>query len=181
VKPNTSAVTAALSKCNLRGHAMIHFEHEIDIDHPIEEVFSFLADFTKIPLWNFYVQEVHQLTPGESSLGTRYDQIRRDDRQRYEITAHQRPHVIGVATLAGERPAFDRLMSLQATDRQTTHLHDRWELDTGHPQMLQRLGATRIRAGVGANLAVLKQLLEVGTAQLPDGRRTTLGGRLQRP
>lgn len=160
---------------------MIQFEHEIAIDRPIEEVFAFLADFTNIPLWNYYVQEVHQLTPGEPTLGTRYDQIRRDDRQRYEITAHQRPHVIGIATLAGERPAFDRLMSLQSTDPQATRLHDRWELDTGHPQLLQRLGATRIRAGVGANLAVLKQLLEEGTAHHPDGRRTTLGDRVARP
>lgn len=153
---------------------MIRFEHSIDVDRPINEVFSFLADFTNIPLWNYYVAHVHQVTPGPVVVGTLYEQVRRDDRQRYQVTAHRRPHLIGVVTLPGERPAFDRRMTLEVTDRGLTRLHDRWELDTGHPPMLQRLATGRVRSGVGANLAVLKRLLEEGIAQLPDGRRTAL-------
>lgn len=153
---------------------MIRFEHSIDIDRPIDEVFSFLADFTSIPKWNYYVAQVHQLTPGPVVVGTLYDQVRRDDRHRYQVTALRRPQVIGVATVPGERPAFDRRMTLEVTDRGLTQLHDRWKLDTGHPQMLQRLATGRVRSGVGANLAVLKRLLEGGIAQLPDGRRTAL-------
>ena len=42
--------------------------------------------------------------------------------------------------------------------------------------MLQRVAAVRVRSGVGANLGVLKQLLERGTAHLPDDRRTALNG-----
>jgi hypothetical protein len=154
---------------------MIRFEHSIDIDRSVGEVFDFLADFTNIPLWNYYVHEVQQLTAGPVRVGTRYGQVRRTDRQRYEVTAHRRPHVIGVATLAGERPAFDRRMTLETTEGRT-RLYDRWRLDTGHPQTLQRVAAGRVRSGVGANLAVLKQLLERGAARLPDGRRTAISG-----
>lgn len=160
---------------------MIRFEHSIDIDRPIDEVFSFLADFTNIPLWNYYVAQVRQLTRGPVVVGTLYDQVRRDDRQRYQVTAHRRPHLIGVATLPRERPAFDRRMTLDVTDRGLTQLHDRWELDTGHPQMLQRLATARVHSGVGANLAILKRLLEEGIAQLPDGRRTALSEPVTRP
>jgi uncharacterized membrane protein len=140
---------------------VIHFEQAIEIDRPIEEVFGYLADFTHIPRWNYYVQQVRQLTSGPSALGTRYEQIRRSDRQRYEVTTFQAPDALAVTTLPGERPAFRRRFELRP-DGRGTRLTDSWELDLGHPLTVQRLAAPRVRRAVGENLAVLKRLLEQG-------------------
>lgn len=116
---------------------MIAFTHSIDIHRPIDEVFAFLGDFTNIRLWNYYVLDVQQHTPGPVTVGTVYQQVRRHDQQRYHVTVHQSPHSIGVATLPGERPAFDRHLHLEPVGDATTRVQDNWELDTGHPQALQ--------------------------------------------
>lgn len=153
---------------------MIAFTHSIDIHRPIDEVFAFLADFTNIPLWNYYVLDVQQHTPGPVTVGTVYQQVRRHDQQRYHVTVHQFPHSIGVATFPGERPAFDRHLHLEPVGDATTRVQDDWDLETGHPQALQRLAGGRVRDGVAQNLTILKRLLEHGDASLQDGRRTTL-------
>ena len=152
-----------------KDRAVIRFEHAIEIDRPIDEVFAYLADFTNVPSWNYYVQEVRQLTPGPVQVGTVYDQIRRTDRQRFQVTAHDAPRTIAVTTLPGERPEFHRHFALRPTAGDGTRISDRWELDTGHPRLVQRVATARIKAAVGENLALLKQLLEHGRAQLQDG------------
>ena len=139
----------------------IRFEQVIDIDRSIEQVFAYLADFTNIPSWNYYVRRVRQLTPGPVAEGTTYEQTRRSDRQCYEITVYDAPTVIAVTTLPGERPAFHRQFTLES-NRHGTRLSDLWELDLGHPIAVQRLAAPRVRRAVGENLAVLKRLLEQG-------------------
>lgn len=153
---------------------MIHFELDIDINRPTQEVFAYLADFTNIPSWNYYVADVRQLTPGAVAVGTVYEQIRRTDQQRYRVSTYEPPRTVAVTTLPGEMPAFHRHIALQPRPDDGTHVHDRWELDTGHPGLVQRVAASRIKAGIGANLALLRQLLEQGQVRLQDGRVVTL-------
>lgn len=159
---------------------MIRFEDTIEIGRPIQGVFAFLADFTNIPSWNYYVHRVRQITPGPVAVGTVYDQIRRSDRQRYRISVFESPHTIAATTLPGERPGFHRQFTLESTARGGTLVHDRWELDTGHPAVFQRVAAPRIRSGVAANLAILKELLEQERARLQDGRVVELNPRGRR-
>jgi hypothetical protein len=142
-------------------HGLIHFEQTIDINRRAEDVFAYLADFTNIPRWNYYVNQVSQLTPGPVAVGTVYDQTRRTDRQRFEVTVYQAPTLLAASTLRGERPAFHRHFELE-TIGERTRLHDRWDLDLGHLSTLQRLAAPWVRSAVGENLAVLKRLLEQG-------------------
>jgi hypothetical protein len=111
----------------------IRFAQSIDIDRPIEEVFAYLADFTKIPRWNYYVEQVRQLTPGPVAVGTTYVQTRRTDRQRFALTVYHSPTILAVTTLPGERPAFHRHFELQPiaqaggrTGGSGTRLNDRW-------------------------------------------------------
>jgi len=143
----------------LRSARAIDFEQAIDIQRPIEEVFAYLADFTNIPEWNYYVRQVRQLTAGPVAVGTRYEQVRRTDRQCYEVTVLRAPRTVAVTTVGGERPAFHRQFELEPNGR-GTRLSDRWELDLGYPSAVQRLAAPRVTRAVGENLAVLKRLLE---------------------
>lgn len=151
----------------------MQFEQVVDIDRSAEEVFAYLADWTNIPSWNYYVQQVRKLTPGAVAVGTVYEQVRRTDRQRFQVIAHEPSQTIEVATLRGERPSFRRRLELRS-ENGGTRVHDFWELDTGHPSVVQRLSAARVRAAVGENLGLLKQLLEHGRAQLQDGRLVAL-------
>jgi Polyketide cyclase / dehydrase and lipid transport len=146
----------------LEGRQLIRFEQAIDIDRTPEEVFAYLADFTNIPRWNYYVEQVSQLTPGPVRAGTIYDQIRRTDRQRFEVAVYQAPKMLAVTTLPGEQPAFHRHFSLEPAGA-GTRLSDRWELDLGYMAALQRLATPGVKSAVAENLAVLKQLLEQGS------------------
>lgn len=156
----------------LGGDRVMRFEQSIDIDRPVEDVFTYLADFTNIPRWNYYVERVRQLRPGPVGAGTTYEQIRRTDRQRFAVTVYSAPRLLAVTTLPGERPAFHRRFELQSIAASNcpagpagTRLNDRWELDLGYLQTLQRLATPRVRSAVGDNLAVLKRLLEQGASR----------------
>jgi len=140
---------------------VISFKQAIHINRPIEVVFAYLADFSNIPRWNYYVRQVRQLTPGPVAVGTRYEQIRRSDRQRYEVTVYRAPRTVAVTTLPGDRPAFHRRFELRPSGP-GTRVDDRWELDLGYPVIVQRLAGPRVKGAVGENLAVLKRLLEQG-------------------
>lgn len=140
------------------------------IARPVDEVFAFLEDFTNVPTWNHWVREVRQVTPGPIGVGTVFHQVRRDDEQRYRITAHRPPHELVVTTIDGSSPAFTRAMILRHAGDGTSLL-DRWRLDTGHPRALQRMAVHRTRDAITTNLDSLVELLEAGRTILPDGRR----------
>jgi uncharacterized membrane protein len=152
---------------------MIRFENTIEISRPIEEVFRFIADFEHIPLWNYYVLSVRQLSDGRRGVGTVYHQVRKSDAQDYQIVDFQPNHRVGVKTLPGSRPALERVITLEETHT-GSRITDVWELDTGLNGLVERLGAGRIKAAVAGNLDKLKELLERGQTRLQDGRISRL-------
>jgi hypothetical protein len=147
---------------------MLNIEVHTQIHRPAHEVFAFLADFTHMPLWNYYVRSVKQITPGPLGIGTTFDQIRKTDRQQYAITEFIPEQQVAVRALAPARPLTLRFR-LESSE-QGTQVTESWEFDTGLPGLLERLAQSRVRASVAKNLAVLTTLLETGEAQLPDGR-----------
>lgn len=153
---------------------MIHFDLAIDVERPSEDVFSFVADFRNMPRWNYFVTRVDKLTDGPIGVGTRFHQIRKSDQQDYEITRLEPDRTVEITTSPSSSPALTMRFEL-ARIPGGTRLTDTWTLATGHPRPLEQLGARRVRAAVSDNLAKLKQLLETGTAQLQDGRVSTLG------
>jgi uncharacterized membrane protein len=155
-----------------RSRTSLTFTNTIQITRPAHEVFGFLEDFTHMPLWNYWVRHVAQDTDGPVRVGTVFHQIRLDDQQSYRLVEQDPPRRLTVTTLDGHRPAFTRSITLEPVAG-GTHITDHWELDTGHPALLQRLAAGRIRDGIITNLTKLKELLETGRTVLPDGRVTT--------
>jgi uncharacterized membrane protein len=147
---------------------MLTIDVRTQIHRPAHEVFAFLADFTHMPLWNYYVRSVTQLTTGPLGVGTVFDQVRKTDRQQYAITEFVPDQQVAVRTLPPARPLTLRFRV--TPDAQGTQVTETWELDTGLPGLLERMAQSRVRAAVAKNLAVLTTLLETGEAQLPDGR-----------
>jgi uncharacterized membrane protein len=147
---------------------MLTIDVQTQIQRPIDEVFAFLAHFTYMPLWNYYVRSVTRVTEGPLEVGSIFDQVRKTDRQRYVITEFLPDQQIAMRTLPPARPLTLRFHL--APDAQGTQVTETWELDTGLPGLLERLAQSRVRAAVAKNLAVLTTLLETGEAQLPDGR-----------
>jgi len=150
---------------------MVKFENSIHIKRPVEEVFSFLADFENIPRWNYYVLEVKKLSPGSAGLGSLYHQVRKTDEQDFRISEYELNHRVAVKTEPGNSPMLEMRFILQP-DGEGTTLKDQWELETGRPTILEKLSVGRVKAAVAENLGKLKELLEEGHAHLQDGRVT---------
>jgi uncharacterized membrane protein len=152
---------------------MVIFENIVEIDRPIEEVFSCVANFENTPRWNYYVTEVRQISEGPTAEGAQYHQTRRDDQQDYRIVAYQPNAKVAVKTTPGSRPAFARVFTFEkiATG---TRIKDVWELETGRNPLIERVGAGRVKTAVADNLEKLKQLLESGETRLQDGRISRL-------
>ena len=148
---------------------MLKFENTIMIQRPIHEVFNFLADFTNIPKWNYYVLEVRQISEGPIQEGTAFHQVRKTDEQTFRVIAYQPNQELVVKTIAGDSPQFEIKFDL-IKENGSTRLVDEWVLDTGQPAILERLALGKIRSAVADNLAKLKELLETGKTTLQDGR-----------
>ncbi len=148
---------------------MLCFENTVEISRPVAEVFAFIADFETVPRWNYYVISVRRLSAGLAGAGTVYHQVRKGDAQDFEIFDFQPNHRVGIRTLPGSRPAFERVFTLEETET-GSRITDVWELETGLNRLVERLGTGTIKAAVAANLGKLKELLESGQTRLQDGR-----------
>jgi uncharacterized membrane protein len=152
---------------------MLEFENTIRIDRPEEEVFAFLSDFENIPMWNYYVLEVRQISESSMGLGTSYHQVRKTDEQDFRIIEFEPNHRVAAKTLPYSSPSFERKFTLYE-EGDTTRLRDEWKLDPGRPAILERLAHGRVKSAVAENLAKLKELMEEGRVVLQDGSRVTL-------
>ena len=158
---------------------MLRIDVHTQIQRPMDEVFAFLADFTHMPLWNYYVRSVTRVTEGPLEVGSIFDQIRQRDRQQYVITEFMPDQQVAVQTLPPARPLTLRFRL--APDEKGTQVTETWELETGLPGFVERLAQARVRAAVAVNLAVLTTLLDTGHAQLPDGRGVRYPVQADRP
>jgi hypothetical protein len=148
---------------------MLTIDARAQIHRPAHETLAFLAEFTHMPLWNYYVRSVTQMTAGQPGVGTVFDQVRKTDRQQYAITEFMpSQQQVAVRTLPPARPLTLRF--LVTAGEGSTYVTEAWELDRGLPGPLERLAQARVRAAVAKNLAVLTAPLETGEARLPDGR-----------
>lgn len=152
---------------------MLEFSNSIVIDRPLEEVFAFLAELENAPKWNYYVLQVHKLTPGPVDVGTKYHQVRKTDEQTLVIREFEPPYNLVVETTTDSRPQLEMRFNLRS-ERTGTRLNDHWKLDTGQPALLEKLAGGKVKAAVADNLGMLKTLLEDGAVVLQDGRQVSV-------
>lgn len=148
----------------------MNFENRIIIQRSRDDVFAFIADFTHMPLWNYYVVETRQLSEGAPRIGTRYYQRRKTDTQYFSITEYQPSRLVAIQL---ERPTLpvEIRFTLEET-AQGAELIDEWRLwlHMPMPRAIARRIMSPIQRAVAENLGKLKQLLETGQTELQDGR-----------
>ena len=152
---------------------MIEFENEVAIDRPLADVFTFFADLQNVPRWNYFVTQVTRTSTGPPAVGATYHQVRKTDSQDLRIVVLEENRRFVVETIPPSKPQLRR-ETLYREDGKGTRIVDRWQLDTGHPGLLQKLAGRRVRSAVRENLGKLKELLESGETVLQDGRRVSL-------
>jgi hypothetical protein len=149
---------------------VIEFELTIKIEKPASDVFAFVADPTNVPKWNYFVMEVRKTSESPLGVGATYHQTRKNDSQDLRVAGFEKDRSVTIETIPPSKPEFSRTMEFSEENGQTL-LVDRWQLDTGHPKLLQKLAAGRVKSGVEENLGKLKELLETGRTTLQDGRQ----------
>lgn len=152
---------------------MIEFESRVQIRRAVSDVFSFVANQENNPRWNYFVTNVRKTSEGPLQVGTTFHQTRVNDAQDLRIVAIEPDRSISVETIPPSTPEVQRTIEFYKEDGATV-LVDHWQLDTGHPQLLQKFAAGRVKSAVKENLSKLKELLETGRATLQDGRQVTL-------
>ena len=147
----------------------ITFKNTIVIQHPIEQVFTFIADFKNVPQWNYNVMSVRKLSEKPVDLGTVYHQVRKRDQQDFQVMEYQLNKVIAIKAKPGSKPWFEQRFMFDSVDS-GTRIVDTWKLDFGRHVLIPRLWAFRVKFAIAGNLKKLKELLETGQTQLQDGR-----------
>jgi uncharacterized membrane protein len=152
---------------------MIHFENELMIERPVEQVFNFVADLENLPKWNYFVEDVSRTSNNGSSRGSTFHQIRKEDEQDLKILEYIQNQLLVVETIPPSQPELHREIIFE-DKAPSTVITDRWELKLGVPKILEPLAVLRVQAAVRANLQKLKTLLETGQVTLQDGRPISL-------
>jgi uncharacterized protein YndB with AHSA1/START domain len=123
---------------------MINLKTSVRIPRPIDEVFAYVSDPTRFPVWNSAVRAVRQ-------TGTTYV-MERDlptgpAVNELEIVTHERPAEFAIRTTSGPTPFLYRYRFSE--DGTGTRLDFEAEIQ------MPRLAGPLIKRGIEANLATL--------------------------
>jgi hypothetical protein len=55
------------------------FANSLEINEPIEKVFTFFSQPENLPKWNYYIRSVERTTPDISGVGAQFHQVRQSD------------------------------------------------------------------------------------------------------
>ena len=146
---------------------MIQFKNILEINRPVDEVFSFIADFRNLPKWNYFVQKVEKTSSGPIGISTTYHQVRKTDEQQFKITVYEPHHRVSIQTISTS-PSLTLRFTLNP-EGNGTHLVDEWELESELFGPLDWLASAKVKSAVAAPLSKHKQLLETGQTHLQDG------------
>ncbi len=141
---------------------MISHEVSVHLNRPVEQVFAFLADPGKLPMWQSNLIKTEQLTEGPLRLGSRFREVRmiRNKAQEVqgEVTAFDPNKRLATQTV--EKPRVSISYSFQPEDG-GTRLSYKFVMQTGG---LMRLFEAPIRSAIekqsGSDFERLKHLLE---------------------
>lgn len=141
---------------------MIQHEVSVHLDQPVEQVFAFLMDPSKLTSWQANLIKSEPLTEGPLRLGSRFREVRRlggkESEFQGEITAFELNRHFETRTLT--KPEVRVSYSLEP-EKGGTRLHHRFTMQTrGMMRLLEPMIASSIKRESETDFAVLKHILE---------------------
>lgn len=140
----------------------MHFLNQVEIAGPIEAVFAYLADFEKIPTWNYAIAQTEKTSSGPVTVGATYRQRRTlpaPSEEHFEVTAFDPPGHVAIRGVLGPFDAeMDYILEPHSTGTRLTN--DVTLRPRGLAGAIGQLASSRIKAAVADNLNELKRILE---------------------
>ncbi|WP_067699040.1 SRPBCC family protein [Nocardia jejuensis] len=142
---------------------MSTFENTLTIRRAPEDVFAYLAAFENVPRWNYAITDTVKTSDGPVGVGSRYRQTRTiPDHavEEFEVVRFEPAERLTIRGQLGPFPAtvsydLSRTADGNTLLRNVIELQVRGALRLGGPVL-----TSRVRSAVGANLDVLRKLLE---------------------
>ena len=95
----------------------IQFSNQVSIRRSREDVFAFVADFSRLPTWNYAITSTRQVTQGPVALGWAFRQVRSIPavaEEEFEVTAWEPGRRVAITGDFGPLPEY-----LKATGSRT--------------------------------------------------------------
>ena len=141
---------------------MIRHAASIHLDHPAQQVFSFLVDLQKLPMWQSNLIKTETLTEGPLRVGSRFREVRklrgRKSEIEGEISAFEPNQRLATKTV--NQPHVTISYALDPEDGGTRLSYQFAMQTTGLMRLLEPMILGSVRKESDSDLQRLKQLLE---------------------
>ena len=141
---------------------MITHEVTVHLNKPVEQVFAFLMDTTKLTTWQTNLIKIDKITEGPLRMGSRFREIRRLGRRESEIqgeiTAFEPNKRFETKTLT--KPQVTVSYFLESEEGGTRVRHRFVMLTGGLTRLLEPMIAKSIREENDSDFKNLKRILE---------------------
>ena len=143
----------------------IRFSNQVFIRRPPEDVFAYVADFSRLPTWNYAIRSTDQVTPGPVGLGTTFRQVRSIPavaEEEFEVTAWEPGRRVAIT---GDFGPFSGTLAyrVEPTPQGTLLTNDAELAARGVLGVVGRVAGPRLKAAIAENLEVLRAALEAGS------------------
>jgi len=141
---------------------MIQHEVTIHLNRPVEQVFAFLMDTSKLTTWQSNLIKIEKITEGPLRMGSRFQEVRRQGKRESEfeaqITALEPNKRFETKPLTG--PQVTVSYFLEPEHGGTRVKHKFVMLTTGFMRLLEPMIARSIREENISDFENLKRVLE---------------------
>ena len=141
---------------------MIQHEVTIHLDKPVEQVFAFLMDTSKLSTWQSNLIKSEQLTEGPLRTGSRFREVRRINNKETEIQGEitalePNKHF---ETKTATKPQAMVSYSLDPEQGGTRLKYKFVLITSGMMRLLEPMIASSIKKGTESDFETLKRILE---------------------
>jgi uncharacterized protein YndB with AHSA1/START domain len=142
---------------------MIQHEVTIHLNKPVEQVFAFLIDTSKLSTWQSNLIKSETLTEGPLRTGSRFREVRRinnkEEEIEGEITTLEPNKRLETKTVTKPQATVSYVLD---TEQGGTRLSYKFILITSGPmRLMEPIMANAIRKGSEADFETLKRILEM--------------------
>lgn len=151
--------------------SMLSFQAQVEINQPIEKVYTYVSNGETFPKWNSAVKQVQTINENPDKIGTQYSMIRDlpngTAKNILEVTKYQPNTLFTIKVVSGPTP-FTYTYNFKDTNKGTIITLDAYIEKAGLIKVLGVKGRLApdfllkrfVKNGVEKNLTTLKNILE---------------------